>query len=231
MYDVIGSGEGIASLLACTLLSAKGLVCLHIDNTPDKPGSSLWPDSLIPMTSSFLKGVMEPLVISLSPYLLKSLKSRSLPIKRRVLSETIVPLEGPEYITGKGISKKYLSFVRRSLARPEWLWWGLKGKPSGKYPVQDTPAGAFGTMNAGRVSHLQSLASRHGMCALEHAGLKNLLVECLVKNNGAYLNDPDTELIMYKSEPLGQKLDGSFYKANRYIADLPRNDDAQGEGS
>jgi len=221
MYDVIGSGEGTASLLACALLSRRGFSCLHIDTSPEKPGSYLLPDSLLPMTRSFYEGILEPLVATFSPFLLKSLKFRPLPVKHLVENGNIIPVQHPVNpgLEDKVITRKYVSSLRRALKRPGLLWWEMKGKKPGNRSWEDAFCHAFGAAGAGRITRLQALASRHDMFGVGQADLKDALADILTKYNGECRKDPDSKLVMHTDGPLGQMFAGSFCKAGRYITD------------
>lgn len=217
MYDVIGSGEGTAGLLACALLSRKGLSCLYVDTSPEY----LWPDLLLPMTRSFYQGILCPLVATFSPFLLRSLKFQPLPVRHIVENGNFIPV--PEEVDSgskeKAVSRKYASLLRRALKRPEWIWWGMKGRKPGENTWEEMCCHAFGMACAGRISRLQTLASRHDMHGVGQDELKNVLLEILTKHNGVCLKDPCAEPVTHNGEPLGLKVAGSVCKAARYITD------------
>jgi len=217
MYDVIGSGEGTAGLLACALLSRKGLSCLYVDTSPEY----LWPALLLPMTRSFYQGILGPLVATFSPFLLKSLKFQPLPVKHLVENGNFIPVPEPvdPVSEEKAISRKYVSFLRRAMKRPEWIWWGMKGKKPGKGTWEETCCRAFGMACAGRISRIQTFASRLHMHGVGQAELKDVLTEILTKHSGVCLKDPCAGLVAHNDEPLGLKVSGSVCKAARYITD------------
>ncbi len=61
-YDVIGAGEGIAGLFASVLLAARGLSCLWVDASPQRPGTTLPEDTPLLLTEAFYQEILVPVL-------------------------------------------------------------------------------------------------------------------------------------------------------------------------
>ncbi|HPS93838.1 MAG TPA: hypothetical protein PK600_05190, partial [Deltaproteobacteria bacterium] len=222
-YDVVSSGEGVAGLLACTLLAAKGLSCLHVDTSPEKPGTFLWPDTPLLVTETFSRGVMEPLLATLEPRMMRSLAVKHVSAGQWADTGALIPIDPVRAWAGrsreKSMNKDYLSLLMKSLDKPRHLWRELSQGARAGLPWQAALMDAFGSQDAGRVAYLHGLAAGTGMCAMEYGNMKAVLGARLKATNGDCVETPGAELMISGKETLGLALEGVTYKAHRYLTE------------
>jgi len=220
-YDVIGIGEGIAGLLACTLLAARGLSCLWIDSSPESPGASLAHDAPLLLTGSFFRDILTPVLSRLDRRMVKGLGAE------QNLNVQWADTEGSPLVTfsardvdtslARGRNRSYISLLGKSLSRPGRYLRELNSRPRASNGWERAIGAALSSPEAGRLSLLRTYASTLGMCAVEHGRARAELEDCLRRGNGASVRTRSAETVMNEREILGVRFDDVIHQAGCYL--------------
>jgi len=229
-FDVIGSGEGLAGLFACSLLASRKLRCLWVDTTPKTPGRALWPDTPLLLTDAFLQGILAPVCSRVDPRMMARLD-----VQRRITIRLVDAPDGPQaFPTGQGVMplasrslcERYLSLLRTSLVRPG-RYLRCLGRSADPEPWELALASVLGGTGAGRVARWRAHAAAMGMSAVAAGTVRDVLRAWMATNRSECALSTDAQILMHGRDVVGFRLEDSVHAGQRYLAeDMPaeRND-------
>lgn len=221
-YDVVGLGEGLAGLFACSLLASRKLRCLWVDTTPGTPGRALWPDTPLLLTEAFFQGILVP-VFSLMD---SSMVAR-LNVQRRVPVRLVEDSGGPQAfppgqevmpLASRSLCEQYTSLLRSSLVRPG-RYLRCLGKAVDHEPWELALADALGSTGAGRVSRWKAHASAMGMCSVASGAVRDILQAWMARNRSECAMSTDAQILMHGRDVVGFRLDDSIHTGQCYLAE------------
>jgi hypothetical protein len=224
-YDVIGSGEGLAGLVACSLLSYRKLRCLWVDTTPGTPGRALWPDTPLLLTDVFFQGVLAPVCSRIDPRMVARLN-----VQRRIPIRLADASDGPRAFppgqevmphASRSLCEHYLSLLRTSLVRPGRYLRRL-GRAADHEPWELALASVLGGTGGGRISRWKAHAAAMGMSVVAAGRVRDVLKAWMATNRSECVMSTDAQILMHGRDVVGFRLEDSVHAAQCYLAeDMP----------
>jgi hypothetical protein len=225
-YDVIGLGEGLAGLVACSLLASRKLRCLWVDTTPGTPGRALWPDTPLLLTEAFFQGILVPVFSLMDPHMVARLN-----VQRRIPVRLAEDSRGPQAFppgqvvmphASRSLCEQYLSLLRTSLVLPGRYLRRL-GRAVDHEPWELALVGVLGCTGAGRVSRWKAHAAAMGMSAVAAGTVRAVLQAWMATNRSECVMSTDAQILVHGRDVVGFRLEDSVHTGQRYLAeDMPQ---------
>jgi len=224
-YDVIGAGEGIAGLFASVLLAARGLSCLWVDASPQRPGTTLPEDTPLLLTEAFYQEILVPVLSRVDKRLAGTLDVEHGLSADWVEAEDLAHERSCRAGTtpaaaGRGVSG-YVPLLRRSLTRPGRYLRRLGGRHATRDVRGQDPCAASSPPGTGLAGRYRGEVSALGMCALAHGAVKTALESCLARARGRLVRSPGAAILTRDGAVLGMPLEDVVHVGHSYLTEDP----------
>lgn len=219
-FEIIGIGEGLAPLFACSLLAHRGMSCLWVDTAPPGSTSTLPDDTPLVLTEAFYDGILKPVTGGFG-----RLAARRWAVEHGiyllgVASGNRMPPEGtytPGACSAKSRATVSMPRLARCLARPEWYlrWLACRKLMASRGRGHTRAPGMSGRRP---VTPDVGLMPQGALCSVDLGTARNALKEILTASGGRMLRCPGARTLSDGTRALGVET-GDFSVKGSWLLD------------